>query len=174
MTRNLDLPGGTTITSSDSNITAASYDLPASSTSGFTDSTAAYVYNSGNTICDKNQPCYSYYSYAAATAGINPSSNSAASDICPKGWRLPTDAEYTSLKNTYSSMRAFYKPPFLGHGSGYFYTNNGFGGAYGYFWSSTAYSASDAYYLTYGPMSSASVGNLKKSYGCSIRCVKSS
>lgn len=92
MTTNLDLPGKTTVTSSDSNVTS-NYTLPASSTSGFSDDSTAYVYNSGSTSCNSG-PCYSYYSYVAATAGTGASNTSlgynASGSICPKGWRLPT------------------------------------------------------------------------------------
>ena len=102
MTTNLNLAGGTTLNASDSDVPSGNYyTLPASSTSGFSSDTTAYVYNSGNTTncgaSGQNTPCYSYYSWLAATAGgKNSSGSSVASDgynatysICPKGWRLP-------------------------------------------------------------------------------------
>ena len=99
MTRNLDLPGGTTLTSSDTNLTTG-FTLPVSSTSGFNNYNTDYVYNSGRTTCPSNSStgsCYSYYSFYTATAHWGTSSVSSGSssvDICPKGWRLPTQAEY--------------------------------------------------------------------------------
>ena len=180
MTRNLDLPGGTKITNSDSNITASSYTLPASSTSGFSDNSTAYVYNSdstnfNDTSCGSNNPCYSYYSYVAATAGTNPSSGAAGSDICPYGWRLPTQAELTTLKNSYSTGAKLVDSPFLGVYAGSYRNSSSFlnGGSYGYYWSSTAYNSNGAYYL-YFDSSSANVGSTNKRYGSSVRCVAKS
>ncbi len=109
MTTNLDLPGGTTVTSADSDVTT-DYTLPASATKNaddnnltdtdstqFSNSSTDYVFNSGNNIncgaSEQNTPCGSYYSYLAATAGTGSSVatyNNASGSICPKGWRLPT------------------------------------------------------------------------------------
>ena len=179
MTRNLDLPGGTTLTPSDSNV-ASNYTLPASRTStnggvtldgGFDNNAVADVYNSGSTTCASGSPCYSYYSYAAATAGTNPSSGEAASDICPKGWRLPTNAEYIALKNTYTTGATLTASPWYGVYAGS-YLNSSFndGGSRGYYWSSTARNASYAYYL-YLDSSLANTYNRSKIYGFLVRCV---
>ena len=176
MTRNLDLPGGTTLTSDDTNLTT-SFTLPASSTSGFDNYSTAYVYNSdstnfNDTSCGDDDPCYSYYSYTAATAGTNPSSGAASSDICPKGWRLPTSAELTTLKNTYTTGATLTASPFLGVYTGN-YNDSSFynGGSDGYYWSSTANDSSNAYYL-YFNSSSADVRSYGyKHSGHSIRCV---
>ena len=175
MTRNLDLPGGTTITKSDSNITANSYTLPSSSTYGFDNEATAYVYNSGRTDCS-SPGCYSYYSYAAATAGTNPSSGDASYDICPKGWRLPTMAEFNTLISSYNTGAKLVASPFLGVYSGirytYYYTPY-FGDMGGYYWSSTAVSSSSAHNLIFNS-SSVSIGNYIKSQGFAIRCVAKS
>ena len=104
MTKNLNLAGGTTIscdTSDCDNYTIPTTQgwqsggkLPASSTSGFDTDNYAYVYNSGSTTCGDNSPCYSYYSWDAATLGsgrsISTDNQNAPYSICPKGWRLPT------------------------------------------------------------------------------------
>ena len=100
MITNLNLAGGTVLSSDKSDVPSTNYyTLPASSTSGFSDNTVAYVYNSGNTTSTCTSPgCYSYYSWIAATAGGKDSSGNAVStsgyntaySICPKGWRLPT------------------------------------------------------------------------------------
>ena len=107
MTKNLNLAGGTEITSELSNVpdgytlpTANGFQsgnkLPASSTSGFDDETKAFVYNSTKTSgTDCTSPgCYSYYSWTAATAGsglsITEDNTDAPYSICPKGWKLPS------------------------------------------------------------------------------------
>ncbi|MBR3386252.1 hypothetical protein IKG68_01640, partial [Candidatus Saccharibacteria bacterium] len=107
MTKNLNLAGGTTITPADSDV-AENYTLPASSTTGFDNDGAeyAYVYNSGNnddSFCNETnkQPCYSYYSYNAATAmsgtSITTDNTDAPYSICPAGWRLPTSRTTVAL-----------------------------------------------------------------------------
>ncbi len=179
MTKNLDLAGGTTLTADDSNVSAGcnlggidNCTLPASSTSGFSDNATAYVYNSNRTACrSSSSPCYSYYSYAAATAGTNPSSGEATSDICPKGWRLPTNAEYTALKSTYTTGDTLTASPFYGVYAGG-YSSNSFrnGNAYGYYWSSTAVEASYAFYHSF-TRSSAYVYSGDRRNGYSVRCV---
>ena len=71
--------------------------------SQFSDNSNAYVFNSNNkTNCGaggQNTPCYSYYSYIAATLGGKQADGAtaetrngynAAASICPKGWKLPT------------------------------------------------------------------------------------
>ena len=58
----------------------------------------SYVFNSSNTTncgaSGQNTPCYSYYSWDAATLGsgrtIATDNTDAPHSICPKGWRLPT------------------------------------------------------------------------------------
>ena len=178
MTRNLDLPGGTTLTPSDSNV-ASNYTLPASRTStnggvtldgGFDNTAVADVYNSGSTTCASRSPCYSYYSYAAATAGTNPRSDNATSDICPKGWRLPTQAELTTLKNTYTTGATLTAAPFNGVYAGGYGSSFYDGGSSGTYWSSTAKNASYAYVLIL-KSSNAYVDDYYKGYGYSIRCV---
>ena len=173
MTKNLDLAGGTTLTSADSNV-SSNYTLPASSASGFSSDSTAYVYNSGSTSCAKSSsPCYSYYSYIAATAGTNPSSGAATSDICPKGWRLPTEAEFNTLRSSYSTGSALIGSPFLAIPGGYFYDSSFDGsGSNGNYWSSTANNSSNAYNLNFNS-SNANVNNNNKRNGFSVRCVKS-
>ncbi len=173
MTRNLDLPGGTTLTSANSNVTS-SYTLPTSSTSGFSSDSTAYVYNSNSTTCG-NQPCYSYYSYVAATAGTNPSSGNATSDICPKGWRLPTQAEYNTLIGTYATGAALAASPFYGIYASYYYNNRFYSAGRGWYWSSTAYNTSNAYYLNFDSLVSADNTYYGyKRFGYPIRCVAKS
>ena len=173
MTTNLDLAGDTTITQADSNV-ASSYTLPASSTSGFNTAATANVYNSGSTTCGDNSPCYSYYNYAAATAGTNPSTGDSGYDICPKGWRLPNQAEYESLVAAVSaSGDGIAAAPINGTYSGYHisgtFTN---GGAHGNYWSSTAETATYAYRLAFVSGATSYVDHaVEKQYGFAVRCV---
>ena len=103
MTQNLDITGGTTLTSDttdfDSSYTIPDTQgwqpgskLPASNAMGFTDNNYAYTYNSNRTECI-SPGCYSYYSWDTATLGsgrnINTDNTDAPYSICPKGWRLP-------------------------------------------------------------------------------------
>ena len=179
MTKNLNLAGGTKLYSDTSNVPDGYpssgnnpyYTLPTSSTSGFSNDSTAYVYNSGSTTCASNNPCYSYYSYLAATAGTNPSSGDATSDICPAGWRLPTKSEYETLLGTYDTAAKLTASPFLGVYSGR-YDNSSFarGGNTGLYWSSTANSSTIAYRFHFDS-SSTSISDGNKRIGFSARCI---
>ena len=110
MTKNLNLAGGTALSSTDTDFDS-SYPLPTTdgwtvannklilpasdnSSTSFSTNNVAYVYNSGGETCGNNSPCYSYYSWDAATLGsgrsISTDNTNAPYSICPKGWRLPT------------------------------------------------------------------------------------
>ena len=117
MTKNLNLAGGTEITSELSDVpvnytlpTANGFQegnrLPESSQTGFSDNTMAYVYNTGNNTDNCVRPgCYSYYSWHAATAGsgVNLAVANAIApySICPKGWNLPTAGTKKPYANYY-------------------------------------------------------------------------
>ena len=115
MTTNLNLAGGTVLSSDKSDVPSTNYyTLPASSKSGFSSDTTAYVYNSGNATSSCFSPgCYSYYSWLAATAGGKDSSGNAVStngynaaySICPKGWRLPTSTTSNANPQTSSNWK---------------------------------------------------------------------
>ena len=114
MVENLNLAGGTSLSADDTDLSSTyissfstsnnltkegdTIKLPASSTSGFDVTNNSYVYNSGNKAdCEssgQNIPCYSYYSWDAATLGsgrTNSAENAnAEQSICPKGWKLPS------------------------------------------------------------------------------------
>ena len=177
MTKNLMLGKSTTtaLTSDTSNVRSSGYTLPASSTTGFWDSSTAYVYNAGDRSCSSSQSCYGYYSYVAACAGSNPSSGACSYDICPAGWRLPTQAELTTLKNSYSTGSALTGSPFLGVYAGN-YGNSSFsnGGSGGYYRSSRPSGSSEAYYLNFFSSSADVYSYLSKALGFSVRCVAKS
>ncbi|MBR3143654.1 hypothetical protein IKF12_00390 [Candidatus Saccharibacteria bacterium] len=184
MTRNLDLPGGTTLSSADTNVpnnwstTTVGFvngnTLPASSTSGFSDGDTAYVYNSGRTVCTNNSAdgsCYSHYSYAAATAGTNPSSGDATSDICPRGWRLPTRVEFDALISNFGTNLT--ASPFLGVYSGFYYEShyNALGGNY---LSSTAGGNGAVYSMYIYDGGDSWINYDNKEWGFAVRCVAKS
>ena len=177
MTSNLDLAGGTTITPADSNV-ASNYTLPVSSEEGFDSSSIANVFNSGSTSCGDHSPCYSYYNYAAVTAGTNPTSGDAEYDICPKGWRLPTNNDFLRLAQYYPSDDSMILAPWNGVVAGDY--GNGelrVGGARGNYWSSTANdnNAGEAYAMFYIPNNAYATGtytqNYMKARGDSVRCI---
>ena len=132
----------------------------------------SYVYNSGNkTNCGasgQNTPCYSYYSWDAATLGsgrnIATDNTDAAQSICPKGWKLPTSRTTSatnwqttsdfymlahqygldSTTSTSESDNGFYTQAGPGTTPNFllagYYNSGSFssGGSYGYYWSSTS------------------------------------
>ena len=123
MVSNLNLAGGTALDSTNTDMNAganmstsngfqAGNKLPASSTSGFSSNTMAYVYNSGNNTatCNSTTPCSSYYSWTAATLGsglnITADNTDADSSICPRGWRLPKSR--TTSATNWQTVSDFY------------------------------------------------------------------
>ena len=141
MTENLNIAGGTALSSEDTDF-ESTYTLPTTngwtvndgklvlpasaikndSDNNLTDSTQfgtdsyAYVFNSGNKEnCggnDQNTPCYSYYSWDAATLGsgrsIATDNTDADHSICPKNWRLPTSRYSNPFDTTIASGSDFY------------------------------------------------------------------
>ena len=110
MVSDLNLAGGTVLSNDKSDVPSENYyTLPASSETGFDDDTKAFVYNSGNITtnqadCTSTQPCNSYYSWLAATAGnkTNVTGNGvdAPYSICPAGWRLPSSGNQSDSSAT--------------------------------------------------------------------------
>lgn len=181
MTQNLRLIGKT-LTSSDSNISASSWTLPAANWSGSTDSTAkytnAYTYDTGNTDYGV------YYNYAAATAGtISGTSNSteATYDICPKGWKLPSQSQQAALLSAYnvtndaagSTIMRSAPLNFVYSGNiAYASTSPSYQGTSGHWWSSTANSTTNRYRIYIASsIANATNGNTYRRSGLSVRCV---
>ena len=161
MTQNLRLPGGTMLTTSDSNVTR-NYTLPNSSTSGFNSYTVANMYNGTDTTYG------AYYNYCAASAGTvcSQTEQDASQDICPKGWRLPTYNEMSGITSYSSAFSPVY--------SGYYRDGSLLNtGSIGNWWSATASNSSNQYRLYYNSGSLYTSGRYK-GYGVSVRCVRSS
>lgn len=128
MTKNLNLAGGTEIENTKSDVpegytldTAYGFQsgnrLPASSTFVFdldseTPDMWAYANNSSLTTCGNNSPCYSYYSWTAATAGsganIFTKDVDAEYSICPKGWKLPNNRSGTDDSSDFRALMIAY------------------------------------------------------------------
>ena len=127
MTTNLNLAGGTQLSADDTDMdstwtlpTANGFGtnntLPASQVivsgstldGGFTDDTQAYVFNSNNNECVGENPCFSYYSWTAATLGsgldILTDNTDAPYSICPKGWKLPNDKTGTDSSSDFRAL----------------------------------------------------------------------
>ena len=221
MVENLNLAGGTALSADKTDVTSAYISsfttsnnltksgdtivLPASSASGFNTNNYSYVYNSGNkTNCGaslQNTPCYSYYSWDAATLGSGRSlateNTDAEQSICPKGWRLPTSGNSSNNEwkrgdfyalatayganletNYYESSATFYysagpgtTPNLLLAGS---YDSGSFyyGGSIGSYWSSTSRSDTNfARYFYIGSPYVFSADYSNRRYGFSIRCL---
>ena len=163
MTQNLRLSGGTTITSADSNV-SSSYTLPADSTASGT-----FYDNDGSVHYSGNTNYGSYYDFCAASAGTRCGYNSSAdstNDICPKGWKLPTKAQFDGITG-YSSA---FSPVYSGY---YDYGSLNLAGSYGCWWSATASSSYGQYILIY-VSGSLSTSYNDKNRGHSVRCVRSS
>jgi uncharacterized protein (TIGR02145 family) len=151
--------------------------------------------NNDGTI-DITHPDYgALYTYAAAIADNWTEDNNANQGICPDGWHLPTDAEWTILTtflggtsvaggkmketgtthwnspNTGATNSSGFAALPSGHrnsGTGVFFNV----GITGYWWSSTE-SSSTAYYryLNYNGANALRL-NINKSLGFSVRCIR--
>ena len=163
MTQNLRLSGNRTLTPADSDVTSNWYFPNNSLTSG--DS-----YTEARSAINSNTSYGGYYNSCAASAGDNCSSSDSSdstNSICPAGWKLPTLNQFEGITNQRSAFS-----PVL---SGYYYDGTLYRtGSNGYWWSATAYSSSNQYNLYYGGGSSLNTGYYNKSYGSSVRCVRSS
>ena len=152
MTENLKI-ADKEISSTDSDMTNGTFNLPTSSTSGFSN------YNVSNVYID---PTYGgYYTFYAATAGegTNSQSGEASKSICPKGWRLPTQAELLN-------------PPANFVLSGIYYLSRpGNQENFGNFWSSTANSTSSVRCTRLGRTSAETEIECGKNRGMAIRCI---
>ena len=182
MTQNLAIGSNdqTTTLTSDTSDVASSFTLPKGTTKAGSSGTgqsdgSGWHYTQYNTSEIYIHSSYGgYYSWYAATAGEGTQSKSSGDtehSICPKGWRLPTSAEITTLTSGGNSS------PNKTNGKFDVYAglcdedgcprNNG---SYGYWWSSTAYSSTNAYNL-YSNSSNFRLYDYNKGYGSSVRCV---
>ena len=200
MTKNLNLAGGTEITSELSDVPEG-YTLPVENrfqegnklpadSKQFSDNTLAYVYKTGNDTDDCADGCYTYYSWIAATAGSGVGmatlNDDAPYSICPKGWRLPTSQRFSSTKgsdfynliNIYTAQsNTFYSQAGPGTTANFLpggiFSNLYFyyGNNTGDYWSSTIVDSTSAGALQFNSSSSGQSGSYYRRYGYSVRCL---
>ena len=160
MTQNLRLAGGTTLTSTYSNV-SSSYTIPTTDLTSGNSYTDGRIHNSGNTTTGY------WYNYCAASAGTvcSQTQQDASYDICPKGWRLPTRTEFDGITSYISAFS-----PVTG---GFYYDGSLTNTSLGFWWSSTAYNIYNQYSLRYynGSLDTVSVS---KNFGHYVRCIRSS
>ena len=168
MIDNLKLAPGTTITSANSNV-ASNYTIPSN--------TSFNSYTTGSAILSGDANYGGYYNYCAATAGTictDSNSTNATYDICPKGWRLPTHNEQTSIGGS-GSEGGFVTTnvtAFNAVAAGYYDGGSlGSSGTNGYWWSSTASTTTGRYSLSYYTSYGLYSGRNSRNYGFSVRCV---
>ena len=191
MTKNLNLAGGTVITSELSDVpanytlpTANGFQegnrLPASSQTGFNNAAIAHVYNTGNNTNNCASPgCYSYYSWTAAPAGSGvgiTANTDAPYSICPRGWRLPSDIDESDF---YLLVTAYNMNPNMLIGvsttpnfvfAGFYYSNSFYGGRNVNYTSSTSYSGDTAGNINIDS-SRVNISTLSRKYGICARCI---
>ena len=213
MTKNLNLAGGTILTSDKTDF-EATYTipntqgwqddgaLPESNSKGFSQDNYAYVYNSGNTTdcgaSGQNIPCFSYYSWDAATLGsgrtISTNDADAPYSICPKGWKLPTSRGEVAVADSSDlyQLAVVYgmNPKDLSENTANFYSNAGprtaanfllggdyistgfrAGGSWGNYWSATVSNTNQARYLTFSSSQVRSQAPVNRRNGLSVRCL---
>ena len=167
MTQNLRLSGGQTLTSEESNI-VGSWEFPNNSLTLGNSHTEARSILSDNPNPDTALEYGGYYNYCAASAGTvcnDTTEQDATQDICPRGWRLPTNSEQSGITSYVSAFSPVY--------SGY-YDNGSLRstGSYGLWWSATASNSSYQYSLYYNS-SSLGTNGYNKGLGFSVRCIRS-
>ncbi|MBR0467426.1 hypothetical protein IJJ53_00710 [Candidatus Saccharibacteria bacterium] len=216
MIKNLNIAGGTTLTSSNTDFTDTYFNnyvegnsrlakasgglmLPASDTSGFNNNDYSFVYNSSNETCS-GSPCYSYYSWDAATLGSGRATSTDNTDaehsICPKGWELPSSrttsvdgwqivsdfymlAHQYGLDSTTSASESdsgFYDDAGPGTAPNFllagYYDNGSFnnGSDYGLYWSATSGGGS-ARNLYFTSSYVNSASDSNRRFGYAVRCI---
>ena len=171
MMSNLKLPGGTKLTTFNSNVTA-DYTLPSDTGSSGWANDYCKPY-----MASKNDEYY--YNWPAATARTNSTSDTfscssdtsnSVGDICPKGWRLPVYSGEVDNSTWRSNLQA--------NGSltttGDFFSGSQYEvGSYGYWWTSTRYNNGKARSL-YSNGSTAYASYDYKYVGYSVRCMRTS
>ena len=171
MTQNLRLSSTTergesrVLTSADSNVTR-NWSFPTDSL------TSGNTYTEARSTISSNISYGGYYNYCAASAGTvcSPTQANATQDICPKGWRLPNVGEMHGISSYGSSYASAFSPVLSGHYDSGTLRDTG---SYGYWWSAIASNRYNQYRLYYDG-SRLNTGTNDKTYGYSVRCIRSS
>ena len=168
MTQNLRLSsttesgGSRVLTSADSNV-ASSWEFPNNSL------TSGNSFTEARSAINSNTSYGGYYNYCAASAGTvcnDTTKQDATQDICPKGWKLPTRDQFSSITN----YRSAFSPVYSGNYNDGTLDNTG---SWGCWWSATAHDSGYQYYLSYNSGSLGTSYYLNKDFGGSVRCVRS-
>ena len=174
MTQNLRIMG--TVTAALSNFSGSDFNIEGGGTLATGNSTASTYTEPRATLSTNSSYPGAYYNYCAASAGTvctDSNSTDASSDICPSGWRLPTNAEFGTIGTSSGSatnVSAFGASYSGGYLSGTLLLTS----TYGFWWSSTAYDTAYRYSLYYNVGKLCSGLYYPRQNGFSIRCVKSS
>jgi len=89
-------------------------------------------------------------------------------------WRIPTYTEWNNVSNTWMNWIDAWNSPLKLHGAGFLNSSFGslnFRGVTGYYWSSTQYSSTYGWEL-YITNSGNLMGNYKKAYAFTVRCIR--
>ena len=160
MTQNLRLSSGRTLTSADSNVTQ-NWTFPTGSL------TSGNTYTEARSTISSDTSYGGYYNYCAASAGTvcSKTEMTTTQDICPKGWRLPTQNEFSGITSYSSAFSPVY--------SGLYYDGLIFDtGSHGLWWSSTTSEEPLQFVLRYRDSALLPSSDYDKDYGLSIRCIK--
>ena len=181
MTQNLRIVGKT-ITPSSSDV-STKYAIPESTTSGWSTTDFAAT----NVFYDGDETYGAYYTWCAATANscleATEANANAASSICPKGWKIPTSAEFTKLTapgGTWGPVNGINGSTIGGafFPAGSYYLNGlADRTSRGFLWTSTASSSSSAFFLLFyqdylnPAYSPEGRQRIQRNYGVPIRCI---
>ena len=118
---------------------------------------------------------YNYCATSATTLCTNGNNNrDIAYDICPSGWKLPAQSDFTTLFSQYNTAGLARAPIAEGGAayslSGYFYNAAPVFNNSGYYWSATTYAVNNRYIYQ---VTAASIQNTRNTneVGYSIRCL---
>lgn len=172
-------------------------------TTKYNDGTAIPLVTDGSTWGALTSPAYCWYNNDAAGYGATygalynwytvSSAANGGKNICPVGWHVPTDTEWTTLTTylgglavaggklketgtthwTSPNTGATNSSGFTALPGGYRTTSFSYIGQRGYWWSSTESNPTNGIYrsLVYN-QASVTTGNIAKTRGCSVRCIK--
>ena len=145
------------------------------------------VNDSSQYYCTTDYGCY--YNWFTSTAGVGDHTTTSGNvnySICPKGWTLPTQTQFTSLSTAYnnSATALLVNPtnlpenanganaPGLLLGGAYGSSGPNLVGSHGFYWSSTPYPAPQYGYILYHNTSTVFLGNGHYKYaGNAVRCL---
>ena len=144
------------------------FTIPASSTVGFDTYNTKYAY--------LDSTYGGYYSIYTATAGWGTdsvTSGDSPRDICPKGWKMPTANDFTTLTGLYNTSAALRGDPGLVYSGAVHHSALSSVGQAGGYWSSTTYSGTQnrGLYIDNSGFEIGTSANYEKYVGRAVRCL---